>query len=161
MHCVNSSIFFSSFLDQPWISDANKARLLEWKGRLDLCMYASRRCPQPLLEEIINYRPKEAVSSPDSWNGLFDRVKEHEDDGHASKLIRALAHGKEICEPYEESGRFRIKQGMWLQLANMGKVVPAISQTDYMLTTATAIDSVEDTGDTWVRSAGFDEAWAK
>lgn len=24
-----------------------------------------------------------------------------------------------------------------------------------------AIDSVEDTGERWVRSAGFDEAWAK
>lgn len=123
MHCVNSSIFFSSFLDQPWISDANQARILEWKGRLDLCMYASRGCPQPLLEEIINYHPKEVGSSSNSWNKLFDRVKEYEDDGHANKLIRALAHGKEICKPYEESGRFRIKQGMWLQLANMGKVV--------------------------------------
>ncbi|KAL9118256.1 MAG: hypothetical protein Q9187_005201 [Circinaria calcarea] len=143
MHCVNASIFYSSFLNQHWISDANKARLLEWKGRLDLCMYASRRSPQPLLEEIVNYRPKEALSSSGSWEKIFDRVKEHEDDGHASKFIRALAHGKEICEPYEESGRFRIKQAMWSQLANM------------------VIDSVEDTGDTWVRSAGFDEAWTK
>lgn len=30
-----------------------------------------------------------------------------------------------------------------------------------MLISVLAIDSVEDTGDTWVRSAGFEEAWAK
>ena len=87
-------------------------------------MYASRRSPQPLLEEIVNYRPKKTVLSSDSWKEIFDRVKEHEDDGHASKLIRALAHAKEICEPYKESASLRIKQGTWLQLANMGKVVP-------------------------------------
>lgn len=134
---------------------------MEWKGRLDLCMYASRRSPQPRLEEIVNYRPKEALPSSGSWEKLFDRVKEHEDDGHASKFIRALAHGKEICEPYEESGRFRIKQAMWSQLANMGRAISVNSQWSHMLTTATVIDSVEDTGDAWVRSAGFDEAWTK
>ena len=30
-----------------------------------------------------------------------------------------------------------------------------------MLTRLSAIDSVEDTGNSWVRSAGFDEAWTK
>ena len=30
---------------------------------------------------------------------------------------------------------------------------------EYFKLTIVAIDSVEDTGNTWVRSAGFDEAW--
>ncbi|KAK4697001.1 hypothetical protein P7C71_g1018, partial [Lecanoromycetidae sp. Uapishka_2] len=42
MHCVNCSIFYDAFLQQPWISDQNKARLLEWKGRLDLCIFEDR-----------------------------------------------------------------------------------------------------------------------
>ena len=32
---------------------------------------------------------------------------------------------------------------------------------EYLLTSTIAVDSVEDTGDTWVRSAGFEEAWIK
>ncbi|KAI9747916.1 MAG: hypothetical protein M1835_001941 [Candelina submexicana] len=144
MHCVNSSIFFSVFLKQDWISQKNKTRLLEWKGRTDLVMYASRRSPKPLLDEIINYKPKEPSNEGgDPWGSIFCRVGKHEDDGHASKLVRALAHGEEVCRPYEDREAFRIKNQMWLQLGHM------------------AIDSVEDTGDTWVRSAGFDQAWEK
>ncbi|KAI9822586.1 MAG: hypothetical protein M1827_000305 [Pycnora praestabilis] len=144
MHCVNCSIFFSAFLKQPWLSQGNKVRLLEWKGRNDLAMYASRHSPEPLLREITNYKPKEPSSlGGDPWGRIFQRCGEYEDDGHASKLLRALAHGEEICRPYEGNEAYRIKGKMWLQLGHM------------------AIDSVEDTGDTWVRSAGFDQAWEK
>ncbi|KAL8806021.1 MAG: hypothetical protein Q9223_002380 [Gallowayella weberi] len=140
MHCVNSSIFFSSFVKQPWISNKNKIRLLQFKGWLDLVMYASRRAPEPLLDEIVNYRPKQ----PDgSWEDIFKRVIEHEDDGHASKLVRALRHGEQICAGYDDDPRFRVKGEMWWKLGHM------------------AIDSVEDTGEPWVRNAGFDEAWEK
>lgn len=117
IHCVNCSIFYDAFLKQPWISDPNKARLLEWKGRLDLCMYASRRSPKPLLDEIVHYKP---VQPLDSWDSIFDRVRNHPDDGHAAKLVRALAHAEKLCEGYENDPRFRIKDGMWLQLGHMG-----------------------------------------
>ncbi|KAL8849575.1 MAG: hypothetical protein Q9221_005449 [Calogaya cf. arnoldii] len=140
MHCVNSSIFFSSFLEQSWISADHKVRLLQFKGWFDLAMYASRGAPEPLLNEIVDYRPKQPQ---DSWNEIFKRVVEHEDDGHASKLVRALKHGEHICKPYNDDSGFRIKKDMWLKLGHM------------------AIDSVEDTGEPWVRSAGFDEAWEK
>ncbi|KAI9847964.1 MAG: hypothetical protein M1837_001481 [Sclerophora amabilis] len=141
MHSVNCSIFFSSFLKQPWISTANKVKLLEWKGRLDLCLYASRRSPTLLLDEITNYVPKHPQAS--DWDAIIERAKVFGDDGHACKFVRALAHAEQVCAPWEHSEKFRIKGKMWLQLGNM------------------AIDSVEDTGDTWVRSAGFDEAWEK
>lgn len=148
MHCVNASIFFSAFLAQPWLSTANKVRLLEWKGRLDLAMYASRRSPEPLLKEIVNYKPKQPAdgkNEAEAWNKIFERVDNKPDDGHAAKLIRALAHGEQVCKPYasKDAAAFPIKGDMWLQLGNM------------------VIDSVEDTGDTWVRSAGFDQAWEK
>ena len=131
MHCVNCSIFFSAFLQQPWISTVNKVRLLEWKGRNDLCMYASRRSPKPLLDEILNYKPKKPVpSGGDGWNEIFARVKKYQDDGHGSKLVRALAHGEKICRPYEDSKYFRIEKGMWLQLGNMGRLQSS-TQTDH------------------------------
>lgn len=123
MHCVNCSIFFSRFVKQPWISEHNKVRLLEWKVRLDLCMYASRRSPKPLLEEITNYKGKQQSS----LDGIIKRVIEHNDDGHAAKLVRAIAHGGEVSRPYEDGENFRIKNGMWLQLEHMGKwsILPA------------------------------------
>jgi hypothetical protein len=138
MHCVNSSIFFHNFLKQDWLSEANKVRLLEWKIRLDLAMYASRKSPEIRLDLIKSYKPQK----PSDWDEIQSRVCAIEDDGHASKLIRALAHGEHVCKPHEESDdAFRIRGSDWLQLGHM------------------AIDSVEGPGDNWVRSAGFDEAW--
>jgi hypothetical protein len=139
MHCVNSSIFYSSFLKQQWLSDANKVRLLEWKVWNDLAMYASRKSPEIHLSEIRNYQPKQ----PSDWDEIIERVRSMEDDGHASKLVRALAHGQQVCAPYEENPEFRLKKNDWLQLAHM------------------TIDSVQTSGPEWVRSAGFDEAWEK
>ena len=100
MHCMNCSIFFSSFLAQDWLSTSNKIRLLEWKGRLDLAMYASRRSPKLLLNEITDYSPKQPS---DGWEEIFKRVDQHNDDGHAAKLIRALAHGQQVSGPFEEA----------------------------------------------------------
>lgn len=159
MHCVNCSIFYHAFLDQPWISDENKCRLLEWKGRLDLCMYASRRSPGLLTDEISNYKPK----NPSSWDGIIERVRKTEDDGHASKLVRALAHGEKLCEaPDLSSSTFKIKDEMWLQLGHMGESsLVMLRSKDFVANRVLAIDSVEAGGDTWVRGAGFPQAWEK
>ncbi|KAL9575878.1 MAG: hypothetical protein Q9212_007607, partial [Teloschistes hypoglaucus] len=116
MHCTNSSIFFSSFLRASFIPTPQKARLLQFKGYLDLAMYASRAAPELLLVEIVGYVPKRRGE----WEGVFERVVGHEDDGHASKLVRALRHGEEICRPYNNHDpRFRIKGDMWLKLGHM------------------------------------------
>ena len=117
MHCLNCSIFFSSFLQQGWISNANKARLLEWKGRTDLAMYASRGSPKLLLDEITTYRPK---NPNDGWEEVFERVRRHNDDGHAAKLLRALANGERECKRYEDSNALKVKSNMWMQMAHMG-----------------------------------------
>ena len=117
MHCVTSSIFYSTFLKQDWIPDAVKARTLEWKGRMDLCMYASRRSPEPLMREVEGYQPR---CSRDRWDDVFERFKRHEDDGHAAKLVRALAHGEQLCAGYKDNETFRIRQDMWVQLGHMG-----------------------------------------
>ena len=148
------------------MTDENKARLLEWKGRLDLCMYASRRSPEPRMEVIEKYKPKHSGAAKDpsvgmgTWDRIFTRVIHHDDDGHAAKLIRALAHGEKICAAYDKNDTLlRIRGDMWLQLGHMGIVVTTFFPSE--LTILLAIDSVEDTGDTWVRSAGFPEAWKK
>ncbi|KAK0893331.1 hypothetical protein LTR02_012878 [Friedmanniomyces endolithicus] len=138
VHCLNSSIFFSTFLHQPWITPANKTRLLNWKVWTDLAMYASRASPPNRLDLVRQYVPKH----PSDWDGIFDRVTAlTDDDGHAAKLVRALAHGERICAPWEGREEFRVKGGDWLGMGHM------------------AVDSVEAGEPRWVRSAGFDEAW--
>lgn len=117
MYALNSSIFFSTFLKQPWISTANKVKLLNWKGRHDLCLYAARGSPPLLLDEITGYVPKYPYSG---WNDIFERARNFKDDGHACKMVRALAHGERICVSYEDNAKFNVKGEMWLQLANMG-----------------------------------------
>jgi Questin oxidase-like len=139
MHCINASIFFSTFLKQDWLSASNKIRLLEWKGRLDLAMYASRKSPKLMMGEITDYSPKQVGD----WDAIFKRADRHEDDGHAAKFIRALAHGQQACAPFEEKESWPVRGELWLQLAHM------------------VIDSVEDDGDRWVNSAGFPQAWEK
>ena len=139
MHSVNCSIFFSAFLRLPSLSDASKVRLLEWKVRNDLAMYASRGSPELLLEEVKGYEGKGGKLQ--SWDEVIKRVNRFADDGHASKLLRTLAHGEDICKDFEGKDGFEVKGDMWVRLGNM------------------VMDSVEAGGPTWVRSCGFDEAW--
>ena len=141
MHCVNSSVFFPAFMALPSLSDADKCRLLEWKGRLDLAMYASRHSPTPRLDDITGYRSAGADGKQQGWEDVFARIRRFEDDGHASKLVRAVANGQKVSAPYEGQPGFRVGGETWERLG------------------LAVVDSVELPGENWVRSAGFDEAW--
>lgn len=158
IHCVNSSIFFSKFINLPFLNQRSKLRLLEWKGRIDLLMYTSRGTPDLLLDEVANYPLKE------DWSQIFARSIAHPgDDGHLAKLARALAHGQKVCQAYESKNpEMQIKGDMWLRIGNIGKrqeltLHPYLTGTNC----STAVDSTVEEGDKpmWVRSAGFDEAW--
>ncbi|GIZ49398.1 hypothetical protein CKM354_001242800 [Cercospora kikuchii] len=137
MHCVNASIFWPTFNRQTWLSEATKVRLLEWKIRLDLIMYASRKSPEIRLNEIREYTPRKSSD----WDEVFARACKFDDDGHASKLVRAVANAEKVSKPFEGKKGFMLEGDDWLKIAHM------------------VIDSVEIQGDTWIRSAGFDEAW--
>jgi len=145
MHCVNSSIFFPTFMSTPSLSTTTKIRLLEWKVRLDLAMYASRASPRLLLNEITNYQPTSTtpLNSQSSWDDIIKRVNRLEDDGHASKLVRALKHGEEACKEFEGGDGFVVRGDMWRVLGGM------------------VVDSVEAGQPKWVRSCGFEEAWTE
>ena len=149
MHSMNASIFFSAFLGQDWMKIEDKTRLLEWKGRMDLAMYASRGCPELRLEEVTGYKSRRDWG----WEEIVREVDGLRDDGHAPKLIRALRNGEDKCQEFESREGFPIKGNMWLQLARM------------------TIDSVQGPSDVehyheqgqrtikWVRNAGFEKAW--
>lgn len=100
---------------------------------MDLAMYTSPQPPRLLLDEITNYKSKKNSS----WEDIFKRVKAYHDDGHACKLVRALAHGERVCSKYEDRDEFVIKGDMWRKLGNM------------------AVDSVEAGSPDFVRSGAW------
>ena len=124
MHSINCSVFFPTFMAAPWLSAAHKTRLLEWKTRLDLALFVSRACPELRLEEVKGYVPKKRGEDAE-WEGLFKRINRVEDDGHASKFVRALAQGERVCAPFEKERNglgptFRVSGKDWVKMGNMG-----------------------------------------
>lgn len=94
---------------------------------MDLAMYASRSCPDFHSDEIKNYKPQQ----PGGWSEIIGRVCKYMDDGHAAKLIRALAHGQKISQSYEQNEEFRIKHdGMF---TTPGSVRRSLSETSPLI----------------------------
>ncbi|KAL2268591.1 hypothetical protein VTJ83DRAFT_3437 [Remersonia thermophila] len=145
MHHVTSAPFFVTVNAQPWIPPETKARLLEWKIRMDLLQYAARGAPELSAEKLRSYQPR----NPDAGSAVAEiiaRLHTISDDGHAIKLGRAIGICRNICQPYEEEHPPK----PWLAIRGdeMWKKVCHL-----------VVDSVEGPGPLWVRSTGFDEAW--
>ncbi|KAF2800324.1 hypothetical protein K505DRAFT_370324 [Melanomma pulvis-pyrius CBS 109.77] len=87
LHSVTLSIHYPAILALDWLSDHDKARLLEAKGRMDALTYAGCGSPRLYSERIRDYVPK----YPDhGWPELFQRAVVYRDEGHVAKLIRGL-----------------------------------------------------------------------
>lgn len=108
-----------SILDLPILSAANRARLLEMKGRVDLLIWASRKMPTPQDTDVHTYPIRLG------WPEVFERSYNHPtDDGHLAKFVRTLAYAQELCVPYEGEAKQRglkVTGDMWLKIGNMGK----------------------------------------
>ncbi|KAG4438314.1 hypothetical protein IFR05_006201 [Cadophora sp. M221] len=143
MHSTNTSIFYPTFNALPWLSTKSKVRLLQWKAYVDLAIYTSRAAAPLHLSEISLYTPNKLEAGDAEWKGIFHRLTEFADDGHAVKFGRAVANAERLCKPYEKDGAgVGVVNGfMWEKIGNM------------------IADSVEDTGATWARGVGFAEAW--
>ncbi|KAK3328495.1 hypothetical protein B0T19DRAFT_442386 [Cercophora scortea] len=146
IHHVNASPLFLTINAQPWIPRATKARLLEWKIRLDLREYAVRGAPPLALDKITAYKPKRAdATGQPSKTTLLDiisRLHTLDEDGHAIKLARAAAICHELSRKYEDRDWMMVRgDDMWVKVHHL------------------IVDSAEAPGPEWVRGAGFDEAW--
>ncbi|RAH72929.1 questin oxidase family protein [Aspergillus aculeatinus CBS 121060] len=139
IHAVNLAIFFQAFTDLPYLSPANKARLLEMKGRTDLLIWASRKMPEPQPRDVLEYPIHMG------WPEIFAQSYLHpSDDGHLSKFVRTVAAAEQLCRPQESTWDLPVRGDMWLQIGNM------------------AVDSVGIVSeDMWVRGSGFEESWQK
>ena len=115
MHGTNCSIWHTAFLHEPSLTNAQKARLLEYTGRTILMLYAGMGCPTPNIEWLMSQKPKDQL---DDWPRIFERCCLHEDDGHMSKLVRTMAHSRDLSMKWDGEEQFRMKQGMFLPAAN-------------------------------------------
>ncbi|OAL34597.1 hypothetical protein AYO20_06227 [Fonsecaea nubica] len=165
MHCANTSYFFSVFNQMPWISTQAKARIVECMGRLHLLMYASAKGPKLRPQDLNDYRPEK----PGGWESIFARAAAYEDDGHTSKLIRAIKNGEITTAGFEEAPGIKLKTGDFLKIAHMVMdSVEAMDRPDFKMPNAgttgyeyaAELDPfVQRVVVRWLRWAGFPEAW--
>ncbi|KAI8945023.1 HypA protein [Xylaria longipes] len=142
MHHVNVCPLFLAVNAQDWIPTASKVRLLEWKIRFDLLQYAARACAPVSLDKIASYTPKEKTLKPTAE--LLPRIYTLHDDGHVSKLIRAIGVCQDVSKKYEDQDWLKIKgDDLWTKLNQL------------------VVDSVEGEGPKWIRGAGDAGAWTE
>jgi hypothetical protein len=146
LHCATASIGHVSFLADDSVTREQKARMLEFSGRVFMMTYAGMGTPELNLEYLCAHQSK----LPDQgWPEIFERATRHEDDGHMAKLIRSTKLAEEISRPYDHLPEFRVKQHMFL------------------IAGTAMIDSGSSKPMEWtkhwdfIRGAGFADAWER
>lgn len=146
IHSTNSTIWQTAFTNEPSLTNLQKARLIEYSGRVMLMLYAGMGCPEPRLDWLLSQPPKEPGSD---WARVIERVCQHKDDGHMAKLVRVIRHAEEVSRPYDSRPEFRLKQHMFLPAAQAA----VDSGTDRPMEGVFHFD--------FVRGAAWPEAWEK
>lgn len=146
LHGLTTSIFHSTFLHNNSIKRADIARLLEILGRMILALYAGAGCPAFDLPYTLAHVPKVQGGT---WESIVKRSWVQPDDSHMCKAIRALANAQKISVPYDERPEFKLKQDMFLPLAN----AMIDCGSEHPMSGGNPLD--------WIRGPGFLEAWEK
>ncbi|KJK78270.1 hypothetical protein H634G_06443 [Metarhizium anisopliae BRIP 53293] len=142
MHHINSSLIYLVINKQNWISLDTKARMLEWKIRMDLLQYVAQASPAFSVESILNYTPKLQHGSMASVRDIGVRLQSFGDDGHAIKQARATAICHELMKKYEIKPWAVLKgDEIWKKIQHM------------------VVDAVEGPGVLYVRCAGLQGVW--
>ena len=113
LHAATLAAFFPAIMAQTWLSNADKARLLEATARVDAVMYAGTACPPLYADRVVNYMPQHPTHG---WSELFHRANVYRDEGHAVKFLRALY----ALEPLELGPGFPITKSDFFKIAHMG-----------------------------------------
>ncbi|CAG8180194.1 unnamed protein product [Penicillium salamii] len=117
LHGLTSSIFLSNIIYHPSLDLRTKVRLVEWKGRSDLIIWASCKCPKLYPSRLQDHGRNK------TWDELISWALNHpEEDSHFSKSIRALMHGERICHRRRSEGktpRLMVDDEIWLKAGNM------------------------------------------
>lgn len=147
LHCATASIGHAAIQREGTISRAQKARLLEYSGRVFLMTYAGMGAPQLRLDYIASHRSR--LGDGQGWPQVLARACEHADDGHMIKLIRSTKMAEEVSRPYDHLDEFRVKQPLFLQAA----VAMIDSGTERPMTWTKHWD--------FIRFCGFPQAWER
>ncbi|KAK0720028.1 HypA protein [Lasiosphaeris hirsuta] len=140
IHHVNASPIFLTINAQPWITAETKARLLEWKIRMDLLEYAARAAPPLSLDKIASYQPK--ANPAKTPIEVVSRLYFLPEDGHTIKLARAALIGRDLSMKYSDKDWMKIKgDDLWMRVFHL------------------IVDSAGAPGPDWVRTCGLEEAW--
>ncbi|POR35944.1 Oxidoreductase AflY [Tolypocladium paradoxum] len=141
-HLTSAPFFLSLNRHAAWIPAAARARLLEWKLRLDCVEYLARGSPPlRLADALATYAPADAHPVAHARH-LLPRFHAVVDDGHTIKTVRALLLAQDVSRKWAGRPWIRIEgDEAWLKVM-------------YMLLRGVEGDEYE-----WVRSAGFKEAW--
>jgi hypothetical protein len=114
LHGVTLMAFYPAILALDWLSNAEKARLLEMKARVDMILYAGCGCPTLYPERVTTYTP----AYPDNgWPQLCHRANVYRDEGHLVKLIRALYSLEALSE--ESMPALPISKSDFIKIAHM------------------------------------------
>lgn len=113
LHSVTLAVFYPAILSLDWLTDLEKARLLEAKTRVDAVMYAACKCPVLYPERVVEYVPR---SPKDGWEELFHRANVYQEEGHMVKLIRGLYCLEQLGET--EKG-FPVQKRDFMKIAHM------------------------------------------
>lgn len=109
-----------------------------------LVLYASLGSPEPRLDWV-DAQPSQMPNQ--TWETIFARACDHEDDGHMSKLIRSLRNAQKVSEKYDGEQDFRVKQKTFFKAAEAA--LDGVSKVP--ITSAAHLD--------FIRGAGWEEAW--
>ncbi|KAL2819630.1 hypothetical protein BDW59DRAFT_151302 [Aspergillus cavernicola] len=164
LHTLTLSIFYPTFLAQDWITNENKARLLHFKAWGDLVMYAGCGCPTLHADRITKYVPKRPS---DGWEELAHRASVYGDDGHISKVTRALLHAESLPDPRPE---FPLRKDDFIKIAHLGldSVERMLEPGQYKVPEKIRKQVGEEMGQDeeiirvmvrWVRWCGVEGAW--
>ena len=165
LHNVTLSVFYPVILSQDWLTNEEKARLLEAKARVDAVMYASCRCPTLYPERVVDYAPRRPT---DGWKELFHRSIVHRDEGHVVKLIRSLYSLEALGETAEG---FPVRKRDFVKIAHMAvdSVESAFETGGHKMPEEVAQGVVERVGQggemvkwnlmRWVYYGGLNNAW--
>lgn len=115
LHSVNSSVWMSALIEQKWMTDEMKCRLLAIKGWTDLITYACCKVPALYPERIFNYTPKQ----PGDWESAYRRTVVYNDDGHLPKFIRATRYVEQVSKEYAGQTESPLRPDLCLTIAHM------------------------------------------
>ncbi|KAL4898268.1 hypothetical protein BDV59DRAFT_197200 [Aspergillus ambiguus] len=165
LHCLTLSVFYPAILALDWLTNEEKARLIESKARCDAVMYAAAGCPDLYPQRVIDYTPRHPEHG---WPDLFHRANIYEDEGHVAKAMRALYSLEQLPDPV---GGFPLTKADFFKIAHMtvdsteealqpgGHNMPNAVRYGVMQNVGRGGDMVVNNMTRWVFYGGVENAW--